>query len=237
MSDAPTRDELGRFPPGTSGNPSGRPKGTNALAVLERKLAEVRGEDGRTQLDEILDKMIALAKGGDRAAADLILKRTIPEKLAIAAAVLHAGGEDSLIERILAARKRAQRAERPEVRIRDYTGLRAEREARRLTAPDAPQDGDEDEARSVVVDAGFDAQSTREPAGAADPLSADEPETPVIPKGSGPQCAGSVRGLPEPASAEPRPPGRPVAALEGGKLCESDPSFERPRRTRSRARL
>jgi hypothetical protein len=63
-----------KFPPGTSGNPAGRPYGTS-----RRKLSEAA--------PEIVDRLILLAKAGDLVAAKLILDRCLPTLKAEAARV------------------------------------------------------------------------------------------------------------------------------------------------------
>lgn len=55
---------------GTSGNPRGRPLGTNEIGKLRAALAE--------HVPDIIKAMVEAAKGGDTAAAKLILERAIP---------------------------------------------------------------------------------------------------------------------------------------------------------------
>jgi hypothetical protein len=55
---------------GTSGNPRGRPLGTNEIGRLRAALAE--------HVPAIIEAMVAAAKGGDTAAARLVLERAIP---------------------------------------------------------------------------------------------------------------------------------------------------------------
>jgi hypothetical protein len=55
---------------GSSGNPRGRPLGTNEIGKLRAALAE--------HVPEIVAAMVEAAKGGDVGAAKLILERAIP---------------------------------------------------------------------------------------------------------------------------------------------------------------
>lgn len=67
------RDEKGRFPKGTSGNPLGRPKGSrNKTTLIREMLDEVAlGEVAREYVD-VVHAMIRQAKKGDVAAAKFI---------------------------------------------------------------------------------------------------------------------------------------------------------------------
>jgi SpoU rRNA methylase family enzyme len=55
---------------GSSGNPRGRPLGTNEIGKLRAGLAK--------HVPAIIEAMVEAAKGGDTAAAKLILKRAVP---------------------------------------------------------------------------------------------------------------------------------------------------------------
>ncbi|MEA3250552.1 MAG: DUF5681 domain-containing protein [Pseudomonadota bacterium] len=61
------RDPKGRFQPGTSGNPSGRPR---AADELRRRL--------ETGMTGAADAVLAAAENGDMAACRLILERLLP---------------------------------------------------------------------------------------------------------------------------------------------------------------
>jgi len=63
------RDSAGRFSPGVSGNPSGRPKGSGTLARA------IRQAYGRDRVLEILEVLRGKALEGDTTAARLYLDR------------------------------------------------------------------------------------------------------------------------------------------------------------------
>lgn len=78
VGDAPgqqiTRDNLGKFVKGVSGNPKGKPKGAKSrttllrLAIEEMLLRETSGS-----MPEIVAKALEMAKDGDRAVIKLLL--------------------------------------------------------------------------------------------------------------------------------------------------------------------
>ncbi|MCP5537542.1 MAG: hypothetical protein H7A51_15075 [Akkermansiaceae bacterium] len=68
IKDTPPRRKDGTYPPGTSGNPSGRPKSANA--ELRQRLAK----DGEKIIQAVIDQ----AMEGDMTAAKIILDRILP---------------------------------------------------------------------------------------------------------------------------------------------------------------
>jgi hypothetical protein len=68
------RKQEGRFKPGKSGNPAGKPKGSRNTATRAME-ALLNGE-----AEELTRKAIELAKGGDRAALRLCLDRILPPR-------------------------------------------------------------------------------------------------------------------------------------------------------------
>lgn len=73
------RDDQGRFVPGASGNPAGRPKGVSLAWVLSRVLTEAEAE-------RIVKAVIAQAKRGNMTAWQSLIDRTdgrVPQRTTI----------------------------------------------------------------------------------------------------------------------------------------------------------
>lgn len=97
MVDQPKK-RPGRWKPGESGNPSGKPKGSGEVQKLRAAIAD--------KVPGILDALLAQALEGDVAAARLLLERTIPPLKAVEPAQPLALPDGSLTEQgraILAA--------------------------------------------------------------------------------------------------------------------------------------
>ncbi len=75
-----TRTNLGQFVAGVSGNPKGRPKGSkNRTVLIKQAMEEALTRDVAGALEEIVDKVIELAKGGDKDMIKLILGDILKE--------------------------------------------------------------------------------------------------------------------------------------------------------------
>lgn len=59
------RDDHGRYLPGTSGNPGGRPKGSVSLVTSIRRELERRQDLGQPGLDAVAARLVDLALEGD----------------------------------------------------------------------------------------------------------------------------------------------------------------------------
>ena len=67
------RDTQGRFPPGTSGNPSGRPPGiTDKRVALKKQLLE-------PLLTEAIEKLAEAVSEGERWAIELVVGYSLPK--------------------------------------------------------------------------------------------------------------------------------------------------------------
>jgi hypothetical protein len=85
----------GRFRPGRSGNPAGRPKGSGGLVEIRRQLAE--------GMPEAINTLTAAARAGDVNAAGLMLKLGLPPlKPVDSPAPLDLAGDASPTERVRA---------------------------------------------------------------------------------------------------------------------------------------
>jgi len=74
MNDEPKK-RPGRWKPGQSGNPAGKPKGVGEVAKLRASIAD--------KVPAILESLLARALAGDTQAARLLLERTIAPLRAI----------------------------------------------------------------------------------------------------------------------------------------------------------
>ena len=69
------RDEKGRFVPGKSGNPNGRPVGSkNAITLLKQSLELQLREQASDDMAQVMRTAIELAKAGDRSMIKLLLE-------------------------------------------------------------------------------------------------------------------------------------------------------------------
>ena len=73
--DPPNRTEAGRFPPGVSGNPNGRPKDqVSFMGILRSALAE-ENKSGKSVGERIIARYIKLALAGNGQALEALVAR------------------------------------------------------------------------------------------------------------------------------------------------------------------
>jgi len=71
------REANGQFKPGVSGNPNGRPKGSQSIPDILRKIGDEEGTtDGKSKLDVVLYKVFQYALEGKSWAVQFIADRT-----------------------------------------------------------------------------------------------------------------------------------------------------------------
>lgn len=130
-----TRTALGKFAPGVSGNPAGRPKKGRAITdVLIRKLDEVHpaeadrakdeGRPPRTNIEIICDRLLHRVLQGDLVAIGMVMNRVEgkpPSSIEIdhSGTVKHEHGQSSaaqlIISKLDALRERKQKALPPPI--------------------------------------------------------------------------------------------------------------------------
>lgn len=76
--DLATRTPEGKFLPGISGNPGGRPKVARAMLELAIRLLQEQGENNMDQAEVLVRAILQRAIEGDDVAAKLILDRVWP---------------------------------------------------------------------------------------------------------------------------------------------------------------
>jgi|10_taG_2_1085330.scaffolds.fasta_scaffold76163_2 hypothetical protein len=107
MSNEVERSRDGRWLPGKSGNPSGRPPSRkNQITVLKQDL-EIAIRDGlkKKDINDIVQSMVTLAKTGSVQAAKLVLDKTISNARDVEDVQKDGGGVRVVIENITVGRE------------------------------------------------------------------------------------------------------------------------------------
>jgi Family of unknown function (DUF5681) len=223
------READGRFAPGQSGNPKGRPKGArNRMSLLAEALNE-------GDLKAILRGVVEHALAGDQLASRFLLNRVLPRRAPVEldlpegaehnSAAVHAiliralasgeitPEEGAQLARVLAARRPVMAAHRDERRLAredvpngalaDETGLPPDFA---FPFPEAGYDPAEPEAETPPAEAAAGdsaAESAREAVTAAAPEAAPEPAGPPGPAPSAAAPASPATSSPQPRAEEP----------------------------------
>jgi len=75
-----SRNNLGRFAKGVSGNPAGRPKGSKSRTLLiKQAMEEALTRDSAEAFNEIVDQAISMAKAGDKDMIKFVLGDVLKE--------------------------------------------------------------------------------------------------------------------------------------------------------------
>lgn len=100
MSNVPARSEDGKFLPGVSGNPKGRPKGRkNVITELKQDLEiAIRSNLTQEDVEGVVKSMLAEALNGNVGAGKLILDKVLSNAKDQDDAQDHAGGLRIVIE-------------------------------------------------------------------------------------------------------------------------------------------
>ena len=75
-----TRDNLGKFAKGVSGNPKGRPKGSKSRTVLiKQAIEEALSRNLAEDANEIIEQAVTMAKSGDKDMIKFLLGDVVKE--------------------------------------------------------------------------------------------------------------------------------------------------------------